>query len=205
VLESPFDFLNRHVKVSRETFERLSIYHDLLCKWQSKINLVSSDSLDDSWRRHFLDSAQLINQLPVLSATMADLGSGAGFPGMVIAILGGSDVHLIESDARKISFLQEVARQTGASVTLHHKRIEEVGLISDIILARGCSELNRLLNYASHFVSHGTKCLFHKGKNYFKELEDAQEQWSFDHAIIPSVSDTQGVILQISNLKRRET
>ncbi len=113
-------------------------------------------------------------------------------------------MHLIESDARKISFLQEVARLTKTAVTLHHKRIEKISEIkkADIILARAVTSLNQLLSYASYFVSHETICLFHKGKNWDMEIGDAKENWSFDYNIIPSVTDREGVIIQISNLER---
>jgi 16S rRNA (guanine527-N7)-methyltransferase len=202
VRDDPYTLLNSHVPVSRETVHRLSLYHDLLIKWQSKTNLVSDDSLANAWRRHFLDSLQLLPQLPSLSSIIIDLGSGAGFPGMVLAIAGGSNVHLIESDTKKISFLQEVARVTQTKVHLHHQRIEQVsGLAGDVIVARGCSDLNQLLSYASTFVSHGTICLFHKGKNYSNDISDAKKYWQFDHVIIPSVTDQQGVIIKISHME----
>ena len=204
MLNDPFVLLNQFLPVSRETFDRLSTYHDLLLKWQPKINLVSSETLSDAWRRHFLDSAQIAPYLLARGGIIVDMGSGAGFPGMVAAILGVKDIHLIESDAKKISFLQEVARTTKTAVTLHHQRIEKISEIkkADVILARACADLNQLLNYASYFVSHETTCLFHKGKNWAMEIEDAKENWSFKHQVFPSVTDREAAIIELSNVER---
>jgi 16S rRNA (guanine527-N7)-methyltransferase len=204
VPESVFDQLNRHVKVSHETVERLSLYHDLLLKWQTKVNLVGPDTIGEAWQRHFLDSLQLLNILPTLKCRMLDFGTGAGFPGMILAIAGVSDMHLVESDAKKITFLKEVARITKTNVSIHHGRIEQQNFSDvNVILSRACSALEKLFVFSSPFVSHGTTCLFHKGKNYSTELEDANEQWDFDSTVIPSVTDAQGVILKISNLRKR--
>jgi 16S rRNA (guanine527-N7)-methyltransferase len=205
LVPNPFQTLNRHVKISHEIFDRLSIYHDLLLKWQPKINLVGPDTIPDCWNRHFLDSLQLIPYIDDLKKTMVDMGSGAGFPGMVIAIVGGRDVHLVESDARKIIFLKEVARLTHTNVTIHHGRIENT-VIEDvgIILSRACAPLDALLSLSSFYISHGTDCLFHKGKNYSNEIEDAKEHWSFTCNAFPSVTDTQGVILKLSDIGRKE-
>ena len=201
--DETYQFLNRYLSVSRETFDKLFIYHDLLIKWQKQINLVSDNTLSDSWNRHFLDSAQLLSHIPNPLVKTADIGSGAGFPGMVLAIMGMSNIHLIESDAKKIVFLKEVSRLTNTSVMIHHSRIEDLSIGTfDLIVSRALSDLNKLLQFSSHFVSHETFCLFHKGKNYSKEIEEAKKSWSFDHAIFPSVSDPHGVIIKLSNLKR---
>mgnify|MGYP003395316089 CR=1 FL=1 len=199
-----YDLLNRHLKVSRETFERLSVYHDLLLKWQAKINLISNDSIPDIWTRHFLDSAQLINHIPSLGASILDIGAGAGFPGMVTAILGAHDVHLVESDGKKVAFLREVSRETETPVSIHHERAENVRLDKcDIILSRACSDLNQLLRLCEKNVSRETFSLFHKGKNYSNELEDADKYWSFEQQVLPSVTDPNGVIIKLSHIHRR--
>ncbi len=200
----PFELLNRHVRVSRETFDKLSLYHDLVLKWQPKINLVGPDTIHQMWERHFLDSLQLLNYIDNLSLTIADLGSGAGFPGMALAIAGANDVHLIESDKKKIVFLQEIARITKTNLSIHSARIEAcpIGKVS-IVISRACAPLVQLLHLASPYVSHETICLFHKGKNYFKEIGDAKEEWSFDHAIFPSITDDKGAIIRLWNVNRR--
>lgn len=187
--------------VSRETFDRLKLYQELLLKWQSKINLIGPDTVADVWKRHFVDSLQLLLRKPDLSGICVDMGSGAGFPGMVLAIAGAGNMHLIESDGKKIIFLKEVARITKTPVTIHHKRIEECELDHvDVILARACSSLSDLFMLSEKYVSRETVCYFHKGKNYPKELLDAKREWLFDYVVIPSVTDTQGAILEVRNL-----
>ena len=124
--------------VSRETLERLTAYADLLVKWQAKINLVGPDTIPSLWRRHFLDSAQVFPLLPQGIHRLVDMGSGAGFPGLVLAVMGVGDVHLIESDARKCAFLREAARITGTPVTVHNARIENLApLGADVEAAAG--------------------------------------------------------------------
>ncbi len=203
MLDDPFALLNRCHKISKDVFERLSIYHDLLVKWQPKINLVGPDTLPDAWRRHFLDSLQLLNSIDDLENTIVDIGSGAGFPGMVLAVCGATNVHLIESDGKKISFLREAARVTSTKVSIHHCRVEEFKNLSpDIIVSRACESLDNLLSL-SHFVSRENFCLFHKGKNYSKEVEEAKVHWAFDMNIIPSITDREGVILKLTHITKK--
>src|SRR5690606_34129867 len=140
------------VPVSRETGDRLAIYADCLQRWAPAINLIARSTLPDLWRRHFLDSLQL---LPLIRAEaganprIVDLGSGAGFPGMVLAIAGAGEVHLVEADAKKATFLREVARRTGASVTLHNCRIEALApLAAEVATARALAPAERLLSWA---------------------------------------------------------
>jgi 16S rRNA (guanine527-N7)-methyltransferase len=200
-----YSLLNQHVKIPHETFHRLGIYHDLLIKWQNSVNLVGPDTIGEAWRRHFLDALQLVNSIPDLSQTIIDLGSGAGFPGMVLAIAGASDMHLVESDGKKITFLKEVARLTKTPVCIHHTRIENKPIASaNIITSRACASLEKLIGYASFYISHGTICLFHKGKNYITEIEDAKKTWHFDYTITPSVTDTSGVILTLRHIRERQ-
>jgi 16S rRNA (guanine527-N7)-methyltransferase len=123
---------------------------------------------------------------------------------MVLAIAGGREVHLVESDLKKIAFLREVARVTKTEVVLHPKRIENVLLDGvDVVTSRACSSLDSLLTYAGANVSHETICLFHKGKNFGTEVEDALRYWDFQYIVVPSVTDTQGVVLKITNILRR--
>jgi len=204
VRDEIFQLLNRHVSVSHETLDRLFLYHDLLLKWQSKVNLIGPDTIPDSWNRHFLDSLQLLNYLPDPSVRIADLGSGAGFPGMVMAIAGMENVHLIESDTKKILFLKEVARITSTKVLLHHCRIEGHPIDHvDVVVSRACSSLEKLFALSSDYVSHETICLFHKGKNYSIELEEAKNKWDFDPIVYKSITDPLGVVLKIEHLRKR--
>ena len=190
--------------VSRETFDRLKSYEQLLLKWQSKINLIGPDTVANVWNRHFVDSLQLLPLIPDLKVRMIDMGTGAGFAGMVLAIAGATDMHLLESDGKKITFLKEVARITNTSVNIHQGRIEEIAIDgTELILSRACSSLANLFSYSSRYVSRETKCLFHKGKNYPQELLDSQSEWLFDYSVHPSVTDAQGGILEVTYLRKR--
>jgi 16S rRNA (guanine527-N7)-methyltransferase len=206
--------------VSRETLSRLELYGELLVKWNKSINLVSRDSLRDLWRRHFLDSAQLLEYIPTSSTgsapVLVDLGSGAGFPGLVLAILGAGDVHLIESDQRKAVFLREVARETECQVTVHNKRIEQVETFAaDVVTARAFAPMGDLLEYAWPFLSFRTEksaptndtdtprngcLLLLKGKNVDQELTDAGKRWSMHVERFSSRSSIEGQILRLDAL-----
>jgi 16S rRNA (guanine527-N7)-methyltransferase len=189
--------------VSRETSERLQRFADLLAKWQRKINLVSAESLGDVWRRHMLDSAQLLKLLPPWTISLADIGSGAGFPGLALAILGVPDVHLIESDERKCAFLAEAARAAGCNPTIHRKRAEEIsGLQVDVVTARGCAPLPKLLGYAEPLLGAKSICLFLKGGRVEEELTEAAKTWRMVTERFPSLSDPSGTILRISQVAR---
>ena len=189
--------------VSRETRQRLEAYAALLTRWQKAINLVSATTLPDIWRRHMLDSAQLRPLIPAGARCVVDLGSGAGFPGLVLAILGVPGVNLIESDARKATFLREAARVTGASVTVHATRIETVeDLAADVVTARAFAPLDRLLAQASRFWTANTLGLFLKGQDIDAELTAAAKCWRFRAERLPSRSDPSGVVLRVGGLAR---
>ncbi|MBF0166254.1 MAG: 16S rRNA (guanine(527)-N(7))-methyltransferase RsmG [Alphaproteobacteria bacterium] len=188
--------------VSRETMARLGIYVDELKRWQQKINLVSPKSLEDVWRRHIQDSAQL-HPLITSGSKVLDMGSGAGFPGLVLAILGGLELHLVESDQRKSAFMREVARLTGTRVHIYNERIERLDpLAINFITARAVSSLDQLLELAQPFLSDGVQCLFLKGKSWQEELTAAKKNWKMRAENIPSRSDPEGVILKISEVRR---
>ncbi|MEX0921349.1 MAG: 16S rRNA (guanine(527)-N(7))-methyltransferase RsmG [Rhodovibrionaceae bacterium] len=195
----------RDLNVSRETLARFSAYAALLEKWNRRINLVGRDTLDDLWRRHFLDSAQLLPLLPAPPEgrrhVIADLGSGAGFPGLVLAILGAGEVQLIESDLKKCAFLREAARAADTEVTIHAKRIEEIsGLQADLVTARALAPLDKLLDYARPLLRPGGQALFLKGRGAEQELTALDGHATMTIGRIPSRSDKAGVILSIEGL-----
>ncbi|OYD86111.1 16S rRNA (guanine(527)-N(7))-methyltransferase RsmG [Azospirillum brasilense] len=189
--------------VSRETLDRLAAYEATLRKWQPKINLVGPSTLPDAWRRHFLDSAQLYPLLPEGARVLVDLGSGAGFPGLVLAIMGVPEVHLVESDSRKCAFLREAARVAGASVTVHNKRIEAAPPIAaDVVTARALAPLNDLLNWAYPFLQDRGAALFPKGQNVADELTDTTKYWKMRTERFDSRTDPTGTILRVSGIAR---
>ena len=192
--------------VSRETLERLSGYLDLLGRWQKRINLVGPRTLDDPWRRHILDSAQLLPLLPQAGGPVVDIGSGAGFPGLVLAILGRADVHLVESNARKAAFLREAARQAAAPVTVHPRRAEDLDPFpAAAVTARACAPLAKLLDLAAPFLALGAIGLFLKGAGVDEELTDARERFNMAIERQPSRSDPAATILIVRNVERHRT
>jgi 16S rRNA (guanine527-N7)-methyltransferase len=189
--------------VSRETLERLTVFLDLLRRWQPAINLVASATLTDPWRRHVLDSAQLAAHVPAGAADLVDLGSGAGFPGMVLALLGVRGVHLIEGDRRKAQFLHEVARVTGAPAKIHAVRIEQMqGWPAAVITARALAPLPRLLELADRFLVADSVALFLKGKSVERELTDARANWHMVPETFPSLSEPTGTVLKLRGICR---
>jgi 16S rRNA (guanine527-N7)-methyltransferase len=190
--------------VSRETLARLEAYTGLLAQWNERINLVGQDSLRDPWRRHFLDSAQLLPMIPKGTRNLIDLGSGAGFPGLVLAVLGVPGVELVESDARKCAFLREAARIALAPVGIHNTRIEALpARRADVVTARACAPLDKLLIMAQGFIGPRTTCLFLKGERAAEELTAARRAWTMAASLHPSRSDPRGVIVALEQIARQ--
>ena len=191
--------------VSRETLEKLVIYSELLIKWQRSINLVSKTTLGDMWRRHFYDSAQLMEYIDISDKPLKilDLGSGAGFPGLVLSILGVGEVHLVESVGKKCSFMKQVIQQTSINAIVHNERIEDMeGFSSDFVISRACADLEKLLDLTHRFRGPKTKCLFLKGIKAEDELEQASKKWTFEVKKHVSKTEESGMILELSKVTR---
>jgi len=202
----------RQFSVSRETISRLKTYEKLLKQWQKTINLVGAGTLEQTWSRHFADSAQLLDLAPLSTNRWVDLGSGAGFPGLVLAILlaerEGAHVALVESDTRKAAFLGEVARQTGVPVDIYPERIEKaatqymVGQV-DAITARGLAPMPRLLELVAPYFSGSTVGLFLKGREAQSELDAANQEWELLTERCPSQTDKEGQIILVRALRAK--
>lgn len=181
---------------------KLEHYVALLRKWQAAINLVSKTTLDDAWNRHVRDSAQLAAFIPKTAYYLTDIGSGAGFPGLVLAILRPDlNVTLIESDQRKCTFMQTVSRETATPVTILTQRIEAVNPVpkTDILTARALASLAELLDYAAPFYAENPNltCLFLKGRTAADEISAAGTAHHFSHERFDSVTDPEACILKI--------
>lgn len=216
---SPDDFA-RCFNVSRETMARLAIYADQLKRWQKTINLVAPKTLSEVWTRHFADSAQLFAHIPNGARHLMDLGSGAGFPGLVLAImaaekrqydegLGGLRVTLVESDTRKTAFLRDVARQTGIAVDIMSTRIESIPKSAnvgevDVITSRALAPLPRLFDLVEPLFRSHSVALFLKGRTVDEEIEGARRRWDFDLALVPSLTDADARIAVVHHLKRKK-
>ncbi len=198
-----FEAFLKETGVSRETLARLQVYADLLALWNKKINLVGRSTEGEVWQRHMLDSAQLFPLIPSNAKVLIDLGSGAGFPGLVLAIMGIPEVHLVESDQRKCAFLREAARITQAPATIHAKRIDEVKVFPiDVITARALAPVADLLDWSERFLTEKTILIFPKGQNVEVELTDAHKRWRITVDQRPSRSESRGTILCINEVRR---
>ena len=198
--------------VSRETISLLKAYEASLIEWQNKFNLVSNTTLEDAWNRHFVDSLQLLPLIPDDAKLLYDFGSGAGFPGMVLATALKNKTpylkfKLVESIKKKTLYLNFVKDKLGLNnVEIINDRIENLPIEkADVITSRAMCSLTELLNYAYKFSGKKTKCIFPKGKKHQEEISEAKKKWNFNCEIIPSVTNTESAILVITNLslKRR--
>lgn len=202
-----FELIREHSDVSRETFQRLEVFSEVLTKWNPKINLVSRKSLEDLWTRHILDSVQVFEIAPN-AKTWLDIGSGGGLPGVIVAILAAekspeTNVTLMESDQRKCAFLRNAARECGVRVTVKSQRIEEAEPESaGIMSARALADLDILLGYSERHLRSGGTALFPKGANWKKEVDNARNRWRFDCEEITSLTEPEAVILKIKGVER---
>lgn len=194
--------------VSRETFERLTLYAALLERWNPRINLVAKSTLPDLWARHIVDSLQVFRAFQGNASLWADLGSGGGFPGLVVAIAAAEAgqpglVTLVESDQRKAAFLRTVIRETGLNATVIAERIEKADpLNAEVLSARALADLGKLLGYAARHLAPEGVCLFQKGKNWRSEVQSAREAWQFSYDALPSTTESDAVVLKIKGLSR---
>ena len=202
----------RAFSVSRETLERLVTYEALLKQWQKTINLVASGTLSEIWHRHFADSAQLWRYRPESAQSWLDLGSGAGFPGLVLAIMAkdqGSSRHiLVESDTRKAAFLREVARKTGVAVDILCTRIESTETLARVprvscVTARALAPLPRLAGGVAPYFASDSVGLFLKGREVAAELKEAAQSWDFTCDLKSSLTDTDGRVVLLTALKAK--
>jgi 16S rRNA (guanine527-N7)-methyltransferase len=193
-----FSKISEQFNVSRETFEKLIFYKNLLIKWQKSINLVSRGTLEHFWTRHVLDSLQIIEY--IRGSRVLDIGSGGGFPGMIIALCGDLDVTCVEADGRKMAFLEEIARLARINVKLKNIRIERLEDFDfDTVCARGFSSLVELVSLASIF-SKQKYGVFLKGMKAQTELSEANKIFDFKYDIFDSKSDKKGCIVVVSEI-----
>lgn len=197
--------------VSRETLAKIRRFVDLLTKWNQKMNLVSKNSLADIWQRHVLDSAQLIDYLPQSINHILDIGSGSGFPAMVLAIMLSEQkpqcrITMVESITKKTVYLNDVRAKLGLNnVEILNGRVENIVFkIPQIITARAVAGLDVLCGYAHKVGGKNTELLLLKGKNYSLELVEAQKHWEFECKVYPNKYSENGVVLKIADLRKKK-
>jgi 16S rRNA (guanine527-N7)-methyltransferase len=193
--------------VSRETFERLQAFEQLFLKWNRRINLVAGSTEGDLWRRHVLDSVQLARLEP-RATRWVDIGSGGGFPGLVLAFVlaeRGGSIDLIESNRKKAAFLQTAVGAFGLPARVIAQRIDASYALAptpDVVTARALASLQELLELAAPWLLSGARALFHKGRDYRQEIEESAHRWRFDLVEHRSLIDSDSVVLDIRNLRR---
>jgi 16S rRNA (guanine527-N7)-methyltransferase len=187
--------------VSRETSERFFSYVGLLQEWNQKTNLIGKSTISDLWMRHIVDSAQLCSYIHN-SEIVCDVGSGAGLPGLIISYMGVKEVHLVESDGKKIAFLQKAATISEQKVVVHKERIETLKIFKvDCVVSRAVAPLWKLLKLINNVSSN--RIILHKGKNLALELLEARKFFSFEYNVYPSIVKEDSYLLQITNLRAR--
>lgn len=202
------DALLKKMNVSRETLERLEIYETVIRKWNPRINLVSRNSLEQLRTRHILDSVQVFRCLESLTGHWVDIGSGGGFPGIVVAIMAAAEapglkVTLIESDQRKSAFLRAAARECGVPVKVISQRIEQAEpQQADVISARALADLSLLLEFSERHLKPCGTALFSKGASWKKEVDNSQQHWRFDAEPITSLTEPDAVVLKLRGIAR---
>ncbi len=202
---------SHYAPLDSSTRQRLIAYATLLDKWNQTHNLIGRSTQGAIWERHILDSAQLYPLVrECASGPVLDMGTGAGLPGLVLALLGVENVHLVESNHKKASFLAEVARLTNLSVTIHTKRIEEVPPFSAaVITSRALADMAQLLDYAAPFISDKTTCIFPKGVQYLDEIRKAKKTWEWSEKYYPShvkhgIKKEQGMIICLTDIRPQQ-
>ena len=196
------------LNVSRETLDRLFSFCDLVEKWNPAINLISKSGIAEIWNRHIIDSAQLFQQMPDRAREWCDLGSGGGFPGIVLAILAkqlqpNAQVILVESDRRKSVFLAQASRLLDIDVRVKTQRIEELEpQNADVLSARALAPLSDLCGYAYRHLKPDGVAIFPKGAAALLEIEQAQKLWRFDYSLTQSYTDSTAHILSVRGIRR---
>lgn len=200
--ERVFSYLTAQCDVSRETCQKLDIYVALLEKWQKSINLVSSKTIAEIWERHILDSAQLLAYLPKEPVKILDLGSGAGLPAVILAILSDHHVEMVESDNRKCAFMQTALRETGAVGVIHNERLEKLPFLdADIITARAFAPLDRMLDWTEGQHKEGQIFWLLKGRAVNEELTNLPVSQRVETEQFDSLASGDGVILRLERAK----
>lgn len=210
---SSYDALSALItyEVRAEIFDDLNLFKDILTQANENMNLVGPKSLDEFWSRHVLDSAQLLNHAPE-AVTWADLGAGAGFPGLILAIYfkhavtpKGQKIYLIDSLQKRCRFLERVVAELSLPAEVINARVESLDLTLDVITARAFAPLSRLLNFTEKYFENGAEAWLLKGERIDFEIDEASHDFSFSSQTMPSLSDPRGAILHISSISRVRT
>ena len=197
-----------HLYVSRETYEKFEIYYETLFKWQKSINLISNSTLNNIWVRHFLDSGQLYKFTKDISGNILDFGSGAGFPGLILAMMGNKNISVIESDQKKCTFIREIAMLSDTNIKIYNSRIEDLSFLKPtLITARALAPLSKLIKYVEKYMGKSLSksdkfpnLLFLKGKYYENEILELGKTRNINYKVYQSITDEFGKIIYINKI-----
>lgn len=199
-------FLEKIISISEASdlqIKRLEEFVSSLLKNNQELNLIGKSTISNIWERHILDSAQLIPLIKNKKAKTVDFGSGAGFPGIVLSILGLEEIHLVEKSFRKAKFLGMAKNFSENKILVHPILLEEIRIFDfEIIVSRALASLDKLLNHSIHFLKNDGYCLFLKGKSLNKEIEEALKSFSFEYQLIPSITSKESNIIKVANIKK---
>lgn len=189
--------------VSRETYLKFNLYQDEIRKWNKAFSLVQNKTLEEFAFRHLIDSLQIIQYIPDINSKIIDIGTGAGFPGMVLAMHGYHHITLVESNSKKALFLSELSRKTNTDVKIFNVRADTISEKFDFVVSRACSSLVNLLSLMKIVSRETTQGIFHKGETHMAEIEEAKEKWKFQYDLHPSVTESKSKIIIIRNLESK--
>ena len=183
---------------------RLTKYVDFLIEYNNKINLIGKSTINDIWDRHITDSLQLAKNIDNYNIKIADLGSGAGLPGIPLSIIGIKEVHLFEKSVRKCEFLEQAKNFSNNKIIVRNENLNEIKKENfDIIVSRALADLNTLLHFSKNLSTKSTKLLFLKGKKIYNEIEEAKKYWHFDYKLIDSITSNEGKIIEITSFAEK--
>lgn len=202
--KSAFDEIKKFCQINQSQINKIEDFVLLLLKENDNFNLVGKSTLPDLWQRHILDSAQVLRFIDDKNKKIADIGTGAGFPGMIISLLGCKEIHLVEKAFRKCEFLRKAKLLSPNRVFVHQAKLEELeGQKFDIITSRALASLDKLLEYSQTFLKADGYGLFLKGKNLEAELEEAKKLFDFSYELFPSLTSSESNIIKVWNLKKK--
>ena len=183
---------------------QLTKYVDFLIEYNNKINLIGKSTINDIWDRHITDSLQLVKNIDNYNIKIADLGSGAGLPGIPLSIIGIKEVHLFEKSVRKCEFLEQAKNFSNNKIIVRNENLNEIKKENfDIIVSRALADLNTLLHFSKNLSTKSTKLLFLKGKKIYNEIEEAKKYWHFDYKLIDSITSNEGKIIEITSFAEK--
>lgn len=202
-MDCVFDRINNIVKINKKQYENLVKYVDFLIDYNNKLNLIGKSTIDDIWERHIIDSLQIINLINDKNASAADLGSGAGLPGIPLSIVGIKNITLFEKSVKKCQFLNQAKQFSNNKIIVKNENLYDVhGINFDIIVSRALANLNLLLNFSYNLKNKKTELIFLKGKKIYEELDEAQKYWKMEYKLFDSITSSDGKIIKITNFEK---